>query len=177
MRIPGKTLSREIHILGAGPCPQKATKVGTFGWFKPTNPLCHPRHHLIRKATIMLIMGLLLIIYCSDELWTWILLVGRTKSGNRTETCFCFLTFLKKILLPSFHQESICSLHPIFTILPNIIYQQPSTKRPQYMVSQAIVVYLWQVIDVWQHYWLHCGLFVVNILYWRVIGLWYQAVH
>ena len=53
-------------------CPTVvSTKVGTFGWFKTPPPFCHPRHHLIRKATIMqLIMGLLPMINCSDELWT-----------------------------------------------------------------------------------------------------------
>ena len=92
-RIHGKNLSREIHILGAA-CkrPQRSEHLGDLN---PLSPLSDPRHHLIRKATIMLIMGLLLIIYCSDELWTSILLVGRTNSGNRN-----------MFLLPDFPQEN-----------------------------------------------------------------------
>ena len=67
-RIPGKTLSGEIHILGA--VRKRPQRSGHLGDLNPLSPLSDPRHHLIRKATITLIMGLLQIIYCSDQLWT-----------------------------------------------------------------------------------------------------------
>ena len=67
-RIPGKTPSGEIHILGA--VRKRPQRSGHLGDLNPLSPLSDPRHHLIRKATITLIMGLLQIIYCSEQLWT-----------------------------------------------------------------------------------------------------------